>query len=177
MFLQEDEEKEEKGLEEDDEKEEEEEENEIRFVNIADDIVSEMSETKTNETRDTEETDRKFETVAEDEEPALSDEQTPLLVAVDNDCDESVPAEPETPASVVQSTVTEHDDMEQAKQTGVRTTADQLMLMRDQGQDMANKIGAFAFLECSAKTKEGVRDVFEAAVKATRHDNKQCVLL
>lgn len=179
MFLQEEEEeKEEKELEDDEEKEEEE-ENEILFVNIAEDIVSEMSETKTDETRDTEETDRKFKTVAEDEEPAMSDEQTPLLVAVVNDCVESVPAEPETPASDVQSTVTEHSDMEQEKLIGVRATADQpmTMLARDQGQDMANKIGAFAFLECSAKTKEGVRDVFEAAVKATRRDNKQCVLL
>lgn len=176
MFLQkEDEEKEEKEELEEEEEQEEEEENEIRLVNI----VSEMSETKTDEIRDTEEIDQKFETIAEDEEPSISHEQTPLLVAVDNDCNENVQAKPEMQAPDLQSTVTEHNQMEQAKQTGVRATADQSMTMltRDQGQDMANKIGAFAFLECSAKTKEGVRDVFEAAVKATRRDNKQCVLL
>lgn len=51
------------------------------------------------------------------------------------------------------------------------------MLVREQGQTVADEIGAFAFLECSAKTKEGVRDVFVAAVKATRAENKQCALL
>ena len=31
---------------------------------------------------------------------------------------------------------------------------------------MANRIGAKDYLECSALTKEGVRDVFEAATRA-----------
>jgi len=31
---------------------------------------------------------------------------------------------------------------------------------------MSEKINAFAYLECSAKSKEGVRDVFEAATNA-----------
>ncbi|XP_013388299.1 ras-like GTP-binding protein Rho1 [Lingula anatina] len=35
------------------------------------------------------------------------------------------------------------------------------------GEDTAAKIGAFSFLECSAKTREGVRDVFETATRAT----------
>lgn len=51
------------------------------------------------------------------------------------------------------------------------------MLVREQGQHVADAIGAFAFLECSAKTKEGVHEVFVAAVKATRRENKQCVLI
>lgn len=50
-------------------------------------------------------------------------------------------------------------------------------LTTDRGRDVADEIRAFAFFECSAKTREGVRDVFEAAVKATKRDNKQCVLL
>ncbi|VVC42194.1 P-loop containing nucleoside triphosphate hydrolase,Small GTP-binding protein domain,Small GTPase [Cinara cedri] len=57
------------------------------------------------------------------------------------------------------------------------TTGAEPMVVKEQGQLVANEIGAFAFLECSAKTKEGVHDVFVAAVKATRRDNKQCVLL
>ena len=31
---------------------------------------------------------------------------------------------------------------------------------------MAEKINAFAYLECSAKSKEGVREVFETATRA-----------
>lgn len=36
----------------------------------------------------------------------------------------------------------------------------------EEGMQIAEKIGAFAYLECSAKTKEGVRDVFETAARA-----------
>lgn len=36
----------------------------------------------------------------------------------------------------------------------------------DDGKTMAEKIGAYAYLECSAKSKEGVRDVFETATRA-----------
>merc|ERR550532_657925 len=34
------------------------------------------------------------------------------------------------------------------------------------GQEMATRIGAFAYLECSARTKEGARQVFETANRA-----------
>merc|ERR1712050_95791 len=37
---------------------------------------------------------------------------------------------------------------------------------KSEGEQMANRIGAKAYLECSALTKEGVRGVFEAATKA-----------
>ncbi|ODM87937.1 Ras-like GTP-binding protein Rho1 [Orchesella cincta] len=36
----------------------------------------------------------------------------------------------------------------------------------EDGEAMADKINAFAYLECSAKTGEGVRDVFETATRA-----------
>ncbi|XP_053436962.1 transforming protein RhoA-like [Nycticebus coucang] len=36
----------------------------------------------------------------------------------------------------------------------------------DEGRDMANGIGAFGYMECSAKTKDGVREVFEMATRA-----------
>ena len=36
----------------------------------------------------------------------------------------------------------------------------------EEGKSMSEKIGAYAYLECSAKTKEGVRDVFETATRA-----------
>ncbi|XP_043826403.1 transforming protein RhoA-like isoform X3 [Dromiciops gliroides] len=36
----------------------------------------------------------------------------------------------------------------------------------EEGRDMANQIGAFAYMECSAKTKDGVRAVFEMATRA-----------
>ena len=36
----------------------------------------------------------------------------------------------------------------------------------DEEKAMADKIGAYEYLECSAKTKDGVRDVFESASRA-----------
>lgn len=36
----------------------------------------------------------------------------------------------------------------------------------EEGRSMAEKINAFAYLECSAKSKEGVREVFETATRA-----------
>lgn len=37
---------------------------------------------------------------------------------------------------------------------------------REQGETVCRKIGAFKYMECSALTNEGVREVFEAATKA-----------
>jgi GTPase SAR1 family protein len=36
----------------------------------------------------------------------------------------------------------------------------------EEGRVMAEKINAFDYLECSAKSKEGVREVFETATRA-----------
>lgn len=36
----------------------------------------------------------------------------------------------------------------------------------EEGRDMASRISAFGYLECSAKTKDGVREVFEMATRA-----------
>lgn len=36
----------------------------------------------------------------------------------------------------------------------------------EEGRSVAEKINAYGYLECSAKTKEGVREVFETATKA-----------
>jgi len=36
----------------------------------------------------------------------------------------------------------------------------------EEGRKMAEKINVFAYLECSAKSKEGVREVFETATRA-----------
>ena len=50
----------------------------------------------------------------------------------------------------------------------------------DEGRVMADKIGAFCYLECSAKTKDGVREVFEQATKAAlqvkKKKSKKCKL-
>ncbi|XP_039248183.1 transforming protein RhoA [Styela clava] len=42
----------------------------------------------------------------------------------------------------------------------------------DEGRSMAEKIGAFAYLECSSKTKDGVREVFETATRAALQTRK-----
>jgi len=45
---------------------------------------------------------------------------------------------------------------------------------------MMGKIQAVAYMECSAKTKEGVREVFESATRAALTEKKKktrCVVL
>ena len=50
----------------------------------------------------------------------------------------------------------------------------------EDGRTMAEKIDAFAYLECSAKRKEGVKEVFDTATRiallATKMKRKPCVL-
>ncbi|KAK0154503.1 Rho-related GTP-binding protein RhoA-C [Merluccius polli] len=51
----------------------------------------------------------------------------------------------------------------------------------EEGREMANRINAFGYLECSAKTKDGVREVFEMATRAALQVRKRkkngCLLL
>lgn len=64
------------------------------------------------------------------------------------------------------------NDLSKMKQEPVR---------QEEGRSMADKIGAFGYLECSAKTKDGVRAVFETATRAALQVKKQkqrkCFLL
>ncbi|XP_069325296.1 transforming protein RhoA-like isoform X2 [Eulemur rufifrons] len=43
----------------------------------------------------------------------------------------------------------------------------------EEGRDMANRIGALGYMECSAKTKDGVREVFEMATRAALQARRQ----
>ncbi|XP_061418916.1 rho-related GTP-binding protein RhoA-C-like [Lethenteron reissneri] len=43
----------------------------------------------------------------------------------------------------------------------------------EEGRDMANQINAFGYMECSAKTKDGVREVFEMAARAALQVRKR----
>ncbi|XP_029942796.1 ras-like GTP-binding protein RHO [Salarias fasciatus] len=51
----------------------------------------------------------------------------------------------------------------------------------EEGRSMAEKVSAYSYLECSAKTKEGVREVFEMATRAALQTKKKkkgsCTLL
>lgn len=52
----------------------------------------------------------------------------------------------------------------------------------EDGKEMASRINASGYQECSAKTKDGVREVFEmatrAALQAKKHRKKSnCLLL
>ncbi|XP_016833162.1 transforming protein RhoA isoform X2 [Cricetulus griseus] len=42
----------------------------------------------------------------------------------------------------------------------------------EQGRDLANIIDAYGYVECSAKTKDGVRMVFEMATRAALQTNR-----
>jgi len=67
------------------------------------------------------------------------------------------------------------------------TTKRELMKMKqepvrpEEGKGVAEKISAFAYLECSAKTKDGVRQVFETATRAALQVKKKrkgaCMLI
>ncbi|KAL7673193.1 hypothetical protein ACOME3_008061 [Neoechinorhynchus agilis] len=68
------------------------------------------------------------------------------------------------------------------------STKKELMKMKQEpvrpedGRAVAEKINAYAYLECSAKTKEGVREVFEAATRAaisrkSRRKRHKCPVL
>ncbi|XP_026818711.1 ras-like GTP-binding protein Rho1 [Rhopalosiphum maidis] len=75
---------------------------------------------------------------------------------------------------------TENHNPDTPMKTTVRIPEHNTMTTKEVGQSVADDIKAFAFLECSSKTKEGVRDVFVATVKASRRTSKhgtQCVLL
>ena len=43
----------------------------------------------------------------------------------------------------------------------------------DEGSSMCDRIEAYAYLECSAKTRQGVRDVFETAARAALKNKKK----
>ncbi|KAN0108205.1 rho1 [Hyaloscypha variabilis] len=51
----------------------------------------------------------------------------------------------------------------------------------EQGEEVRKKIGAYKYLECSAKTNEGVREVFEHATRAAlltkKKKEKKCIVL
>ncbi|KAE9556163.1 hypothetical protein FO519_000651 [Halicephalobus sp. NKZ332] len=49
----------------------------------------------------------------------------------------------------------------------------------EQGKAVAEQIGAFVYLECSAKTKEGIHEVFTAATRAVlqRKKKRNCTIV
>lgn len=55
-------------------------------------------------------------------------------------------------------------ELNKSKQEPVKT---------EEGRAMSDKIGAYAFLECSAKMNEGVREVFETATRAALQSKKK----
>jgi len=60
------------------------------------------------------------------------------------------------------------------------TKMKQVPVTVDEGKQMAEKIVAYSYLECSAKTKDGVREVFESATRAAlevKKKKKGCCIL
>ncbi|KEY83820.1 Rho GTPase Rho1 [Aspergillus fumigatus] len=61
-------------------------------------------------------------------------------------------------------------------------TPEQIIDIFVQGEEVRKKIGAYKYLECSARTNEGVREVFEAATRAalltkTHKKKGKCTIL
>lgn len=56
-----------------------------------------------------------------------------------------------------------------------------MLTCHSQAEDVRKKIGAQKYLECSAKTNEGVREVFEHATRAAlltrKKEKKKCRIL
>ena len=59
---------------------------------------------------------------------------------------------------------TTRKELAKSKQEPVKT---------EEGRAMAEKIGAYAYLECTAKYNEGVREVFETATRAALQTKKK----
>ena len=56
----------------------------------------------------------------------------------------------------------------------------QTIIKPDEGRLMSEKVGAYGYLECSAKTREGVREVFTLATRAAlakKKKKKGCIVL
>uniref|UniRef100_A0A672FVZ2 Uncharacterized protein n=1 Tax=Salarias fasciatus TaxID=181472 RepID=A0A672FVZ2_SALFA len=69
-----------------------------------------------------------------------------------------------------------NDERRQCRAAQLRPSSLDLMIL-----SMAEKVSAYSYLECSAKTKEGVREVFEMATRAALQTKKKkkgsCTLL
>lgn len=73
-------------------------------------------------------------------------------------------------------------DLRNDPATKANLARDKLDVIRfEQGRVMSEKVGADSYLECSAKTREGVREVFDAATRAAlskrNRKRKVCTLL
>jgi Ras family protein A len=63
-----------------------------------------------------------------------------------------------------------------------RQASGTMLIYFHQGEEIRNKIRAHKYLECSAKTNEGVREVFEHATRAALlsrqgKKSKKCLIL
>lgn len=61
------------------------------------------------------------------------------------------------PENLLGNTLTRHARLRKTSQKPVTP---------EEGEEVRKKIGAYKYLECSAKTNEGVREVFEHATRA-----------
>lgn len=64
-------------------------------------------------------------------------------------------------------------DKKWVKQESFSKSLTELTFYHSQGESVAQKIGATRYLECSAKTGEGVREVFEQATRFALLSNRK----
>ena len=64
--------------------------------------------------------------------------------------------------------------------SSTRRQASKMQVSHCDGVNMAKKVKAYSYVECSSKTKEGVEEVFESAAKAVigaKQSRRICVIL
>ena len=84
---------------------------------------------------------------------------------------------PKTPIILVGLKLDLRDDKETVEKLKKERLAP---ITYEQGMKMAEKIGAFKYVECSAFTQKGLKEVFDEAIAATqnfvKHKRKRCVI-
>lgn len=87
---------------------------------------------------------------------------------------------PDVPMVLVGTKLDLREDPEMLKKLQEKDTSP---VTKEQGEKMKEEIGAYAYVECSARTQKGLKEVFNMAIEATRQEKKnepkkkQCLIL
>lgn len=68
-----------------------------------------------------------------------------------------------------------------ACKSDLRDANNVMLVSKEEGQEMADRIGAWRYVECSAKTRQNIHEVFDFAARAAllrpdKRDKKKCLV-